>query len=316
MFAPFDIVLSLAILYLAWRSLADRDLFRAVVQFIAMGMLVAVVWVRLRAPDVALAEAAVGSGLTGALMLSALARLRHRAREKNHDERQTRGSSIARGARFALALTAWLLFGCFVWAALSLPAEPRGLGAESLAALSDSGVKNPVTAVLLNYRGYDTLLEVAVLLLAIVGVWSLGPVKIETPARHTMTATMLRFVLPVLAVVAGYSLWIGAYAPGGAFQGGALAGGALVLAFLGGLGERILTSENRLRAILVWGLCVFAAVAGAALVATGGLLQYPPGGGGTWILIIESAAMISIGLTLGLMFIGGSPLSGKTEGGD
>jgi len=44
-----------------------------------MGMLIAVVWVRLHAPDVALAEAAVGTGLTGALMLSALARMRRRA---------------------------------------------------------------------------------------------------------------------------------------------------------------------------------------------------------------------------------------------
>jgi uncharacterized MnhB-related membrane protein len=77
--SAFDIVLVAAILFLAWRSLADRDLFRAVVQFIAMGMLVAVAWVRLRAPDVALAEAAVGAGLTGALMLSALARMRRRA---------------------------------------------------------------------------------------------------------------------------------------------------------------------------------------------------------------------------------------------
>ena len=40
---------------------------------------------------------------------------------------------------------------------------------------------------------------------------------------------------------------------------------------------------------------------------TGGLLQYPAGSAGIWILAIESAAMISIGLTLGLMFLGGRP---------
>jgi len=33
-------------------------------------------WVRLAAPDVALAEAAIGAGLTGALLMAALARLR------------------------------------------------------------------------------------------------------------------------------------------------------------------------------------------------------------------------------------------------
>jgi len=74
----FDWILLLVILVLAWRSLNDRDLFRAVIKFIALGLLIAVAWVRLRAPDVALAEAAVGSGLTGALILSALVRMRKR----------------------------------------------------------------------------------------------------------------------------------------------------------------------------------------------------------------------------------------------
>jgi uncharacterized MnhB-related membrane protein len=78
MLQVFDWVLLLVILVLAWHSLNDRDLLRAVIKFIALGLLLAVAWVRLRAPDVALAEAAVGSGLTGALILSALVRMRKR----------------------------------------------------------------------------------------------------------------------------------------------------------------------------------------------------------------------------------------------
>ncbi|MFN2442615.1 MAG: sodium:proton antiporter, partial [Thermoanaerobaculia bacterium] len=39
--------------------------------------------------------------------------------------------------------------------------------------LSDSGVEHPVTAVLLNFRGYDTFLEMGVLLLAVLSIWSL-----------------------------------------------------------------------------------------------------------------------------------------------
>lgn len=77
----FDGLLVLVMLVLAWRSLHDRDLFRAVIKFIALGLLMAVAWVRLNAPDVALAEAAVGSGLTGALLLSSLARMRRRETE-------------------------------------------------------------------------------------------------------------------------------------------------------------------------------------------------------------------------------------------
>lgn len=71
----FDIVLGLTLLWVAWRALASEDLFRGVVLFIAFGLLMALAWVRLNATDVALAEAAIGAGLTGALLLSALAKL-------------------------------------------------------------------------------------------------------------------------------------------------------------------------------------------------------------------------------------------------
>jgi uncharacterized MnhB-related membrane protein len=71
----FDGLLGLLLLWLAWRALACPDLFKAIVLFIAFGLLMAIAWVRLAAPDVALAEAAIGAGLTGALLLAALARL-------------------------------------------------------------------------------------------------------------------------------------------------------------------------------------------------------------------------------------------------
>ncbi len=72
----FDLVLGVGLFCLAWLSLSCADLFRAVVLFIAFGLLLALAWVRLAAPDVALAEAAIGAGLTGALLMAALARLR------------------------------------------------------------------------------------------------------------------------------------------------------------------------------------------------------------------------------------------------
>ena len=71
----FDSVLATALLWLAWQALASTELFRGVVLFIAFGLLMALAWVRLEAPDVALAEAAIGAGLTGALLLTALSRL-------------------------------------------------------------------------------------------------------------------------------------------------------------------------------------------------------------------------------------------------
>jgi energy-converting hydrogenase B subunit D len=71
----FDLLLVTALLGLAWQVMASRDLFKAVVLFIAFGLLMALAWVRLQAPDIALAEAAIGTGLTGALLLDAVGHL-------------------------------------------------------------------------------------------------------------------------------------------------------------------------------------------------------------------------------------------------
>jgi uncharacterized MnhB-related membrane protein len=73
--AGFDILLIATLLWLAWRLLISEDIFTAVVLFISFGLLMALAWVRLRAPDVALAEAAIGAGLTGPLFLAALRRM-------------------------------------------------------------------------------------------------------------------------------------------------------------------------------------------------------------------------------------------------
>lgn len=71
-----DLLLIGMLLWLAAQALASTDLFKAIVLFIAFGLVLALVWARLQAPDVALAEAAIGAGLTGALLLTALAKLR------------------------------------------------------------------------------------------------------------------------------------------------------------------------------------------------------------------------------------------------
>jgi energy-converting hydrogenase B subunit D len=84
----FDILLVSALLYLASTVLSERDLFKAVVLFIALGLLMALAWVRLHAPDIALAEAAVSAGITGVLMLDALAHLEGGGRNGEMGNRQ------------------------------------------------------------------------------------------------------------------------------------------------------------------------------------------------------------------------------------
>lgn len=79
----FDALLGISLAWLAWLALSSEDLFRAIVLFITFGLMMALAWVRLEAPDVALAEAAIGAGLTGALLLGALARLQSAPRPKS-----------------------------------------------------------------------------------------------------------------------------------------------------------------------------------------------------------------------------------------
>lgn len=77
----FDVLLALALLWSAWSTLMSPRLDRAVVLFIAFGLLMALAWARLAAPDIGLAEAAIGAGLTGALLLDACGALGARGRQ-------------------------------------------------------------------------------------------------------------------------------------------------------------------------------------------------------------------------------------------
>ncbi len=176
--------------------------------------------------------------------------------------------------------------------------------------LADSGVSHPVTAVLLNYRGYDTLLEIAVLLLALLAILAVvgdanvssAPPSSPAPAAHPVLQTLARLAVPLMIVVAVYLLWAGAFRPGGAFQAGAVLAAAAVLLHLVGLLPSWNTPRLALRIGLVGGFVLFLAVA-AALLWQGALLQYPPDLAGGLILLIESGLTISLALILAGLFL-------------
>lgn len=84
----FDGILALVVLVLAWKLLRSPNLFKAVVLFISFGLMMSLAWVRLKAVDIALAEAAIGAGLTGALFLTALGKLQRDA-QNNHENNGT-----------------------------------------------------------------------------------------------------------------------------------------------------------------------------------------------------------------------------------
>lgn len=308
-----DGLLALTLLWLAWRALASPRLFEGIVFFVAFGLVMALIWVRLEAPDVALAEAAIGAGLTGALFLVAHSRL---SPGKDDDDASldagsteaVRPAKIRIGARILLIVTVAASFGALGLALLSLPTEAAGLSRRVAETLSASGVSNPVTAVLINFRGYDTLLEMAVLLLAVVAVWSLShePEEPRSPSGIVLTA-LVQVLFPVTVLVAGYLLWAGAHAPGGAFQAGSLLAAAVVLLLLSGNAVRPGWQGWPLRGAFSLGLGVFIAV-GLGVMARGDrFLQYPPVHAADLILVIEAAAAPSIAAILAALFLGGRP---------
>ena len=82
----FDGILALSLPVVAWKLLRAADLFKAVVLFISYGLLMALAWVRLNAVDIALAEAAIGAGVTGALFLAALSRMQPGSDKRQMEE--------------------------------------------------------------------------------------------------------------------------------------------------------------------------------------------------------------------------------------
>jgi uncharacterized MnhB-related membrane protein len=74
-----DAALGIVLVGVAVRALATPRLFESVALFIVFGIFVSLAWVRLGAPDIALAEAGIGTGFTGALCVAALVRLRRAA---------------------------------------------------------------------------------------------------------------------------------------------------------------------------------------------------------------------------------------------
>jgi len=202
----FDVTLGLTLVWLAWRALASDDLFKGIVLFIAFGLLMALAWVRLDAPDIALAEAAIGAGLTGALLLGALAKL-----EAGDESRSNLSESLPRLADKAkvssglLILLLLALVAVLAYAIVKMPSLATGLSAQVAENIAASGVSNPVTAALLNFRAYDTLLEMAVLLLAVLGIRSLAVMQEPREREPGAVLDMLSHLL-VPAVDSGFRL--------------------------------------------------------------------------------------------------------------
>lgn len=195
------------------------------------------------------------------------------------------------------------LFAALAWVLQSPHGRVADLPQAVAANLADSGVAHPVTAVLLNFRSFDTLLEIGVLLLAVVVALALREAQPDRPDRlghaNPLLRAVMAWLLPLMLLVAAYLLWAGSTRPGGAFQAGAVLAAAGVLLRLAGV--RLPGFERRAvtRVLLVAGLALFVAVGLLPLSWGDALLHYPPHYAGVLILAIE--CLLTVGIALALL---------------
>jgi multisubunit Na+/H+ antiporter MnhB subunit len=301
----FDVLICVGLLGLAWRAVTASDLFHSIVLFMVFGLLMAVTWGRLGSPDLALAEAALGAGITGALLLNAC--------------RGVLSDRTRRGAAAEPAPAGWLpapalLLLCIVFGIglavlmVQVMAPPDVTASVASTAADAHALGNPVTAVLLDFRAYDTLLEMVVLLLAFLGIMvlvsaqRLPDLHPNAPIYAPLLGPLLAVATPVLLMTGLYLYQAGSHAPGGAFQAGALIAAVGVLHRLTGRVVPTDVTGAGQRLLVTAGLALFAVIACAALLWSPVPLRYPDGAGYALILVIEFVLMVSIAITLVLLF--------------
>ena len=166
-----EITLPFFILITAWLAVVAKNLLTAAVALTVFSFLMALAFVSMGAVDVGFTEAVVGAGVTGVFIIVVIFKTARRTQDRSDMRfKYLKGLAIA-------AFGALLIYG-----STALPirgdAEPPMnrpislIGSVNAAsyyiqnAYKDAETPNMVTVILADYRGYDTLGEVIVILAA------------------------------------------------------------------------------------------------------------------------------------------------------
>ncbi len=153
----------------------------------------------------------------------------------------------------------------------------------------DTEVPNMVTAVLADYRGFDTMFETVVIFIA--GIAVLGILRktgkeesLPAPKRaHEVEAepdlivtNTVRLIVPVIQLFALYVLAHGHVSPGGGFQGGVLMGASFILIALSWDLSAALKRFSVDRTILLAGagIVIYAGIGLLSMLLGGEFLDY------------------------------------------
>ncbi len=169
-----DIILLLFIVVCSVAAIFMKDLLSSVMVLGAFSFLMAVEWTVLNAVDVAFTEAAVGAGITSVLMIAALSRT-----DRYEESAEDYKVSVSKRRRplisriipiFVVVITgAVLTYGTIDMPDFGDPEAPinKHVAPHYIKeSFHETGSLNFVTAILANYRGYDTLGETTVIFAA------------------------------------------------------------------------------------------------------------------------------------------------------
>ncbi|MFH4158633.1 monovalent cation/H+ antiporter subunit A [Acinetobacter bereziniae] len=247
--APFTaIVLWLLLFSACWMMLwFHHERIKAVLISGAIGLVVTMIFVTLSAPDLALTQITVDV-VTTVLLLMSLSLLPQLTPYESSRTRRWRDAVLAIGGGIGIGWIAWLIMTrdhnsiSWFFVQQSLP-----LG----------GGSNIVNVILVDFRGFDTFGEIAVLGIAAIGALCMmdgmrthGTTMTKglsyrfnpSPLMFRMTAS---WVLPVALVVSLYIFLRGHNYPGGGFIAGLITSMALVIQYIA-LGQD--QAEKMLRA--------------------------------------------------------------------
>jgi multicomponent Na+:H+ antiporter subunit B len=233
MIFPIEILLLVLVVVLAFVSLWLRDLMSAVIVFGAYSFLMCLIWTGMGAVDVAFTEAAVGAGVSTVFFIAILFNTRRTISFNPLDL----SSKIFAGL-LCLVFGALLYVGIGDLPVWGDPESPVNAGMATYfiqEAYHDTKVPNLVTAVLADYRAFDTMFETAVVFIAMLGIFMLlkKDDEVAPPAvvanNSLITRVAARFMTPFIQLFGLYVVAHGHHSPGGGFQGGVILGAGLIL---------------------------------------------------------------------------------------
>jgi len=247
----------------------QRHRYLALLFLGVVGLVIALAFVHLSAPDLALTQIAV-EVVTILLMLLALTVL---------PKSPPTLSSIPRRARDALlGVIAGVATGWLAWAVMTRPAVATVSAFHWATSYAGAGGRNVVNVTLVDFRAFDTLGEIIVLGIAGIAIYALlePAVRVRVPRsnmphspdRHPMMLAIAARALLPLALLVGLHIFLrGHNAPGGGFVAALVFSIAIFMQYLA---SRVASTDERQRgydhALIAVGILLAAATGLGSLV--------------------------------------------------